>query len=57
MRCRDASDVLFGLWAHHWMFHSIIAILDVNMSGLADVAHGDILTVGAKGILAAGAKA
>lgn len=52
---RDASGVLFALWAYRRMVHSIVAILDVNMSRLADIAHGDTLTVGS--ILAAGAQA
>lgn len=57
MRCRDGSAVLFALRAHRCMFHSIVAIMDVNMSGLANITHGDIPTVGAEGILAARAKA
>lgn len=46
--------MLFTLWAHRRMSRAIVAILDVNMSRLADVAHGNILTVRAKRILAAG---
>lgn len=39
------------------MLHSIVAILDVNMSRLVDIAHGNIPTVGAVSILAAGTQA
>ena len=42
---------------HGRMFCSIIGILDVDMSRLADIAHGDILNVGAESVLAAGAQA
>ena len=52
---RDASGVLFGRWAYRRMVHSIVAVLDVNMSRLANIAHGNTLTVGS--ILAAGAQA
>lgn len=55
MCCRDASDVLFGLWTYRRMFHSIVAILDINMGRLVDIAHRDILIVAS--ILAAGAQA
>ena len=55
MCCRDASGVLFGLWAYRRMLHSIVAILDINMSRLVDIAHRNILIVGR--ILAAGAQA
>lgn len=38
------------------MVHSIVAILDVNMSRLADIAHRNILTIGAESILTAGSQ-
>ena len=47
--------MLFGLWAYRRMFHSIVAILDINMSRLVDIAHRNILNVAS--ILAAGAQA
>ena len=55
MCCRDASGVLFSLWAYRRMLRFIAAILDINMSRLVDVAHRNILIVAS--ILAAGAQA
>ena len=56
MCSREAPGVLLANRAHSRMFRPIIGILDVNVSCLADVAHGDILTIGAECILlAAGA--
>lgn len=39
------------------MLHSIVAILDVDMSRLVDISHGNIQTVGAVSIFAAGTQA
>lgn len=52
MCCRHASDVLFVLGTHPRL-RFVVAILDVHMSRLADIAHGYILTIRTECILAA----